>query len=230
MARSGLSTMPMYNKSILAFDCASSGANISLSVNGELQTRTVAQGRQAAELVAKINELMKQAALSYADLGLIITTIGPGSFTGLRIGLAALHGLVLVHHTPIKLLTTLDSFAWAVARQTHAPADFFVAIRAGKGEVYVQAFALTSTSSRPVPTSTTAIFLAPEHKTEWDRPFFSNHIPPDSPYYLPGVDTELLCTIAEDLPRAALSDALPLYIRPPDAIIPKTAAWLVGRP
>ena len=212
----------MNNKSILVFDCAGSGAGISLRVGDVTFTETLPQGKQAMSLVSKINEVVKKAGIPYADIGEILTTIGPGSFTGLRIGLAALHGLVLVHKTPIKTITTLESFAWQVASNPAAPASYYVAIRAGKGEVYVQAF----TQSAGHPTATGDIFLAPETRTEWDLPFYSNHLPATDANYIPAIDTALLCNVAQHLPLASLAEALPLYIRPPDAIIPKTASWL----
>ena len=212
----------MNNKSILVFDCAGSGAGISLRAGDTTFTETLPQGKQAMSLVSAIDLVVKKAGIPYADIGEILTTIGPGSFTGLRIGLAALHGLVLVHKTPIKTITTLESFAWQVASNPAAPASYYVAIRAGKGEVYVQAF----TQSAGKPTATGDIFLAPETRDEWDLPFYSNHLPATDTNYIPAIDTALLCTVAQHLPLASLADALPLYIRPPDAIIPKTASWL----
>ena len=214
----------MNNKPILAFDCAAPGASISLRVDGQTVTHLLPQGRQAAELVPVIDELMRDAALIYQDLGALVTTVGPGSFTGVRIGLAAAHGFVLVAHTPLKTLTTLTAMAWHVAHTTAAPARFFVALRAGKGEVYAQAFRLEAHT--PLPTG--EIFLAPEAYQNWDAPCFSNMLAVDDPLYLAGPNTETLCAVADRLNQTSLAAALPLYIRPPDAVVPKQAAWLSG--
>ena len=212
----------MNNKPILAFDCATLGASISLRTADGTATRHLAQGKQAAELIPAIDTLVREAGVAYGDLGLIVTTVGPGSFTGLRIGLAALHGFVLVTKTPIRTLTTLEAMAWHVARMAEAPVHFVVAIRAGKGEVYAQEFLIKNGA----PHAVAEIFLAPEGQTEWAAMCFSNMLAPEAPHYLAGPHTETMCSIASDLPETTLASALPLYVRAPDAAIPKSAAWL----
>lgn len=202
-------------KPILAYDCATVGASLALLVDGHIHTRAIGQTRQAAELVPAIDALLREHHVSYADLGCIVSTIGPGSFTGVRIGLAALHGLVLVSQTPIKLVTTLQAMTWRIA---NAPTEYYITLRAGKGEVYAQRFAAT--------TARGDIFLAPETKQDWDLPCFGNVPDMHSPHYIAGASAETLCTIADQLPNATLADALPLYIRPPDAKQPAPLSWL----
>ena len=102
-------------KPLLAFDCAGLRASVALHTNGTTREHHIEQGHQAVQLVPAIDTLMRESGVTYADLGHIITTIGPGSFTGVRIGLATLHGLVLVTQTPIKTLTSLAAMAWEVA-------------------------------------------------------------------------------------------------------------------
>ena len=206
----------MSTKPILAFDTATTGASIALMVNGTIATRAIGQTEQAAQLIPSIDSLLKDANISYRDLGCIVTTIGPGSFTGVRIGLAALHGFVLVNKTPLKLITTLEAMAW----QVKSTDDFYIALRAGKGEVYAQRFNRTNTSSD--------ITLYPEGKTDWHAPCFGNHLPADNDHFIAGPDATILCTIAEHLPTMALTDAMPLYIRPPDAVIGAPPAWLTA--
>lgn len=213
----------MTNQPILAFDCATVGGSVALMVNGAITTQRIGRTAQAAELVPAIDALMRQANLHYADLGAIISTVGPGSFTGVRIGLAALHGLVLVHATPLKMLTTLEAMAWAVAARAEAPATFEIALRAGKGELYSQRF----TSVNHVPTAASDIRLVPETFDAWDAPCFGNHHPVDAPEFLDGPDAQTLVTIAHHLPVTSLADALPVYVRPPDAIIGAPHPWLV---
>lgn len=201
----------MNAKPILAYDCASVGASIALVVDGRTHTRTLEQSQQAAELLPSIDALLRERGVDYSDLGCIISTVGPGSFTGVRIGLAALHGFVLVTHVPIKLLSTLEAMAWQVTHMPNAPNDFFVSLRAGKGEVYAQAFALRGAA----PVATGEIFLASEDKSDWTLPRFT-----------PVVDAAAMASVAEHLPAVTLADAVPLYIRPPDAIAAAPHAWL----
>ncbi len=213
----------MTNQPILAFDCATIGGSVALMVNGAITTQRIGRTAQAAELIPAIDALMRAANLHYADLGAIVSTVGPGSFTGVRIGLAALHGLVLVHATPLKMLTTLEAMAWAVAVRADAPATFEVALRAGKGELYCQRFACANA----IPTPTSDIRLMPETFDGWEAPCFGNHLPVDTAGFIDGPDAQTLVTIAHHLPVTSLADALPVYVRPPDAIIGAPHPWLV---
>lgn len=206
----------MKNSSVLAFDCAGLGASISLKAAGIPYRKTLEQNRQAAELVSTIDNLITQAHLRYSDLSHIITTVGPGSFTGLRIGLATLHGVVLATNTPIKTLTSLEAMAWTVLHLPSHPEHFTIAMRAGKGELFAQEF----TIQNHAPVAAGEIFLTPEGNETWPAPCYSNVTAPESPYYLAGPNTDILCDIVDHLPTTSLQEALPLYIRPPDAKLP----------
>jgi tRNA threonylcarbamoyladenosine biosynthesis protein TsaB len=212
----------MSNQPILAFDCACVGGSVALMSGGHTRIHTLSQTKEAAELVPAIDALMKAANLEYQALGGIITTIGPGSFTGVRIGLATLHGLALAHSTPIKTVSTLEAMAWAVAQAAHAPSAITVALRAGKGELYTQRFSLT----HGTPAKAEEITLKPENFAAWDAPCYGNHLPMQDANHLHGPNAEILCAIAEQLPVTTLASALPLYVRPPDAVAPAPYAWL----
>ena len=212
----------MSTQPILAYDCACVGGSVALMVRGNTTHRTIGQTAQAAELIPAIDALLREAGIDYRNLSAIVTTVGPGSFTGVRIGLAALHGLALANGTPIKTLTTLEALAWAVAAGVNAPALFFVALRAGKGEIYAQAF----TTQHDIPSAAGDIALYPEDHHAWEAPCFGNHLAVDAPFYLPGPDATILCAIAAHIPTTTLDQALPIYIRPPDAIAPAPHAWL----
>jgi len=212
----------MTTKPVLAFDCAGLSASVALCVQGATHEQHIAQASQAVELVPVMHGLMQTHGVAYSQLQCIITTIGPGSFTGIRIGLATLHGLVMACPTPIKLLTSLAAMAWEVAARAHAPGHFIVILRAGKGEVYAQEFVLKNEH----PQEAGDIFLALENKADWHLPCFGNVSDIASPHYIAAPSAAILCRIADYVPNAILSEALPCYIRPPDAKIPATAAWL----
>mgnify|MGYP003387214816 CR=1 FL=1 len=213
----------MTNQPILAFDCATIGGSVAVMCNGSIVSRRIGQTAQAAELLPAIDGLLREADISYHAISCIISTVGPGSFTGVRIGLAALHGLVLVHHTPIKMLTTLEAMAWAVAQTPHAPDEFFIALRAGKGELYSQRFS----ANCGLPNAMGDISLVPETLTQWGAPCFGNHLAPENASFIDGPDATALCAIAHHLPLTPLAEALPLYIRAPDAIIGTPHPWLM---
>ena len=212
----------MSNQPILAFDCACVGGSVALRAGGNTVSQRLSQTKEAAELVAAIDGLLKANDVAYPSLAAIITTVGPGSFTGVRIGLAALHGLALANNTPIKTLTTLEAMAWAVSLMPNAPADFHIALRAGKGELYAQRFAVSNAK----PTASGDITLVPETFTAWGSPCYGNHLSAEDLCFIHGPDATILCTIADTLPATTLANALPIYIRPPDAIAAAPLPWL----
>jgi len=85
-----------------------------------------------------IARVLDEARLTPADLGALAVTIGPGTFTGLRVGLAAARGLALARALPLVGITTLE----AIAAPVKAVADEVIAaiFDARRGEVYLQVF------------------------------------------------------------------------------------------
>ena len=79
-------------------------------------------------------EVMSGAGAAFADLELVAVTIGPGSFTGLRVGLAFARGVALASGAPLAGIGTLTALAASANGLAAA------AIDARRGHVYVQAF------------------------------------------------------------------------------------------
>ena len=97
-------------------------------------------GRGHAEhLMDMIGEVMAESATAFSDLDRIAVTVGPGSFTGLRVGLSVARGFGLVLEKPVVGITTLAALARGVVLPAGHP--LLVAL-SGKGEeVYCQEFA-----------------------------------------------------------------------------------------
>lgn len=92
---------------------------------------------QAAKLMPMVQEVLAEAKVAFADLGLIVTTVGPGSFTGLRIGLSAARTLGLALGIPVQGVSTLE----AVARSAVAErSPCLVVLESKRTDFYVQAF------------------------------------------------------------------------------------------
>ncbi len=86
-----------------------------------------------------VQTVMSEATLEYAALDAVAVTRGPGTFTGLRIGLAAARGLALAADLPLFGLTTLEVIA-AEASEQLPDHPILVAIDARRGQVYAQLF------------------------------------------------------------------------------------------
>ncbi len=89
-------------------------------------------GTFSAQLVPQIAALLEKHGYSKSDLGGFAVASGPGSFTGLRVGLAAIKALAEVLHKPIAAVSLLE----AVASRGAARGRVLAALDAGRGDVY----------------------------------------------------------------------------------------------
>ena len=127
---------------ILAIDTAleACAAAVIDTEHGKVATESLAMERGHAEaLMPLLARVMQKADMPYAALDRIGVTTGPGSFTGLRVGIAAARGIALAAGKPAFGLTTLSAFA-----APHIAADetsgVTVAIDARHQHVYLQVF------------------------------------------------------------------------------------------
>ena len=92
---------------VLAFDCAISGLAVAVVRDGAALAERREEGRgQAATLLPTIAATLQEAGVDRRALSLIAVTVGPGSFTGVRVGLAAARGLALALGVPLAGITT----------------------------------------------------------------------------------------------------------------------------
>jgi len=91
----------------------------------------------AEALMPLIGRVMKQAGIAFAALDRIAVTTGPGSFTGLRVGLSAARGIGLAADKPVVGLSTLTAYAAPVVGQ-NAAQPVISAIDARHDHVYFQ--------------------------------------------------------------------------------------------
>jgi tRNA threonylcarbamoyladenosine biosynthesis protein TsaB len=89
-------------------------------------------GTFSAQLVPQISSLLTRHGLGKQDIGAFAVASGPGSFTGLRVGLAAIKALAEILGKPIAAVSRLE----AVARCGHSRGKVIAALDAGRGEIY----------------------------------------------------------------------------------------------
>ncbi len=97
-----------------------------------LEVVPLAGGAFSAQLVPQIAALLKKHGYSKTDLGALAVASGPGSFTGLRVGLAAVKALAEALQKPIVAISLLE----AVACSGAARGRVLAALDAGRGDVY----------------------------------------------------------------------------------------------
>ena len=105
----------------------------------------------AETLIPLIKSLMKEANLSFEDLDMLAVSVGPGTFTGLRIGLSAARGISLAANKPCLGVTTLEALASSVPSELANGRDILVAADARRKEVYCQIFRYVDRSGIPTP-------------------------------------------------------------------------------
>ena len=92
---------------VLALDCAVGGLGVAVVRDGACLASLREEGRdQAARLLPAVKSVLRDAGVGRRELSLIAVTIGPGSFTGVRVGLAAARGLAVGLDVPLAGFST----------------------------------------------------------------------------------------------------------------------------
>ncbi|CAN7143902.1 tRNA (adenosine(37)-N6)-threonylcarbamoyltransferase complex dimerization subunit type 1 TsaB [Mesorhizobium sp. LjRoot246] len=124
---------------LLAIDCAANlcaACVYDAAAKQELGRSVLDLGKGHAEhLMAVIAEALKAAATDYAGLGAIAVSVGPGSFTGLRVGVSTARGLALALKIPAIGVTTLEALA-AEATAIFPGRAVLAALDAGREEIH----------------------------------------------------------------------------------------------
>jgi tRNA threonylcarbamoyladenosine biosynthesis protein TsaB len=94
----------------------------------------------AEALMPMVAAVLDGAGCAAADLDLVAVTVGPGAFTGLRIGLAAARGLALAAGLPCLGASTTETVAHAVPERERRGATVLVALQSRREDIYAQAF------------------------------------------------------------------------------------------
>ncbi len=137
---------------LLALDTSTRSVGLSLYNGAQIihESTWLSHDHHTVELAPAVNEALSKSNLSMKDIGAVTVAMGPGSFTGLRIGLALAKGLAIVRHIPLIGIPTLDILAFG---QAQSDLPMIATLRAGRGRFAAAWYSFENekwTSSQPV--------------------------------------------------------------------------------
>jgi tRNA threonylcarbamoyladenosine biosynthesis protein TsaB len=206
---------------LLAFDTATPLVTVALHDGDDVVWEDVSElplkhGEQLAPLIERA---LRETGLVRQDLTAIGVGVGPGPFTGLRVGLVTARTLGFVLDVPVYGVCTLDVLAVQAADTGAVAGDFVVATDARRKEVYVASYDETGARlegpavSRPADAATELPVVGE------GALLYPDAFPRAAGPTMPSAGW-LARVIAEE--RAELRDPEPLYLRRPDAATPGT--------
>ncbi len=138
---------------LLAIDTSGRQGSIALARAGEptaegdfevIEIAPLAGGTFSAQLIPQVSDLLSRNGFTKNAIGAFAVASGPGSFTGLRIGLAAVKALAEVLAKPIAPVSLLEVYVFSSGAQGKVMA----ALDAGRGEVYVGEYEIPRDSAK----------------------------------------------------------------------------------
>lgn len=227
---------------ILAIDTAldaCSAAVLDTNANRIVAHESQPMKRGHAEaLMPLIARTMKTAAIPFARLDRIAVTTGPGSFTGLRVGLSAARGIALAAHKPVVGVTTLTAFAAPVVSE-NGKHPIISTIDARHDHVYFQVVGgdgspLVKPNVAPITEALEASRFGAPHLVGNAANILADRWPSDAPppfsvEPLPAPDIAWVAWLGAAVdPQSA--PARPYYLRAPDAKPPKDPLPAAAQP
>lgn len=127
---------------VLGLDTSTSACSAALWAEGRvLARRAEAMARGQSEALAPMTaQVLADAGLGIDEIGLIGVTVGPGAFTGLRIGLAFARALALAARQPLAGVASTWVIAHQVPARTQAGRMVLAAVESKRDDIYLQAF------------------------------------------------------------------------------------------
>jgi tRNA threonylcarbamoyladenosine biosynthesis protein TsaB len=127
---------------ILALDSATGACSVALWHDGAILARrfAVMDRGQSEVLIPMVREVLAEAGADFPSIDVFGVTVGPGTFTGLRIGLAAARGMALASGRPLVGVSTFDAVAHGVPREELEDRQVLVAVESRREDIFVQPF------------------------------------------------------------------------------------------
>lgn len=126
---------------ILGFDTSTAASSAAVLQDDEVieslpaPERLAQRPAHASELLPAINDVMERADVGFGDLSTIAVGVGPGTFTGLRIGVATARALAKANDLPLRAVSSLAALAAGITGPSR-----LALIDAKRGEVYAALF------------------------------------------------------------------------------------------
>lgn len=159
----------MPNDLILSLETATRGGSLALMHGGSLLASStgIADESHSISLLSRIESLLKDASISLRDIDCFATASGPGSFTGLRIGLATMKAFAAVFNRPCIGIPTLEAIAFAAGSGAEC---IYALLPAGRGEVFSQLFSGAPSVAEHIPPNVLLERVAVERRICWAGP------------------------------------------------------------
>lgn len=131
---------------VLGLDASTTACSAAVVADGRVLAHRFEEMErgQAERLNPMIGEVMAEAGVAFGALGLVAVTIGPGAFTGLRIGIACARAIALAADVPLAGVTTFEALARAVSaeerRDEGGERILVVCVNGKRRDVFVQRF------------------------------------------------------------------------------------------
>src|SRR5574344_1384790 len=121
----------------LAIDCAVSRITVAAKNDSHIVKLSLDVGmKQSEKLLPSIDYVLKEAELTSKELDYTTLTLGPGTFTGLRLGISALKAMQLANGTPIYGIPSLDAYAYPY----QSAVETVLAVIDGKRDMFYNSF------------------------------------------------------------------------------------------
>lgn len=220
---------------VLAFDTALGACSAALWRDGAVPARRLVEMTRghAEALMPMVRSVIDDAGIAYDDLDAIAVTIGPGAFTGLRIGLAAARGMALAARLPVVGVTTLEALAHATGPDERVGRQVLAVIDSRRAGVYAQLFShdlepqgepeICAPDALAARFAGAALVLCGDGAALLRDPLRELGAQTILPDASPWPDAAIVAAIAAGrLPvEAGAPPPSPLYLRPPEAKLPK---------
>jgi tRNA threonylcarbamoyladenosine biosynthesis protein TsaB len=167
---------------LLAIETATELVGAALAGEDGVSAATWATGRRrhAETLAPMLATLLEQAGVRPHQLGAVAVDVGPGLFTGLRVGIATAKGLAFAAGIPVVTVTSVAALAYA-AFDAGATGEVLAVVDARRGEVFAGRFGPPGPDGRPVARHEPRRYEPPAL-----REVLNAHLPADGPLMVVG--------------------------------------------